>query len=399
MENICPKEQCTACGACREVCPRHCINFATGIYGELNPDIDQSQCIDCGACVKTCPNNQTLNFVKPDKCYAAWSNDSKTRFESASGGVAAELYKYALKQGAFSVGVCWDRQRGAFYIPIQSEDDIEKVRNSKYVFSDTHSIYSLIKKKLEKGVSVLFIGLPCQIAGLYGFLKRNYEHLTTVDIICHGVAPTEYLEQHLTTIEKCTGCQADRISFRTPKYFTYTFTFTFADRNNKEFYKKTVKSSDNYQLGYHHALIYRENCYRCRYAKNERIADITIGDFSGLGRYAECKYDRHNVSCVLVNTIKGANLINNLKDVLTLDSRPMDEALKIEKQLQHPSIPHPERERFLRIYAKTQSFPHAANAALRGDKRQVVKNKIIEESKKVIRTMIPSGIMTLIRKK
>lgn len=399
MENICPKEQCTACGACREVCPKHCITFATGTYGELFPEIDQSQCIDCGACKKTCPNNRTFNFVKPEKCYAAWSNDSITRFESASGGVAAELYKYALKQGTFSVGVCWNRQRGAFYIPIESEDDINKVRNSKYVFSDTNSIYSLIKKKLEIGKSVLFIGLPCQIAGLHGFLKKNYDNLTTVDIICHGVAPAEYLKQHLTTIEKRLGHQADTISFRSPKYNTYTYTFTFTDNNKKEFYKNTVKSSDNYQLGYHHALIYRENCYQCRYARNERIADITIGDFSGLGRYAECKYDCHNVSCVLVNTSKGANLVDKLRDALTLDSRPMDEALKVEKQLQHPSIPHPERKRFLRIYEETRSFNQAANATLRGDKRQVLKDKIIEKLKNVIRAMIPSGIIALIRRK
>ena len=339
-----------------------------------------------------------MKFSQPVSCYAAWSNDTTTRFESASGGVAAELYRYAIKSGFLSVGVCWSREQGAFFIPVTTSHDIEKVRNSKYVFSNTNGIYCLLKNELEMGKRVLFIGLPCQVAGLYGYLKKDYEQLTTVDIICHGVAPSSYLDQHLAAIERKKRRKAEAISFRTPKYYTYTFTFTFTDKNNIEFYKNSVKSVDNYQLGYHHSLIYRENCYQCKYARGERLADMTIGDFSGLGRYADCNYDRHNVSCILINTQKGAAIVESLNDVVTLDPRPLDEALKVEKQLQQPSVPHYHRDKFVSIYRVTHSFQKAADASLKKDKVKVYNVKIVETVKSVISIFVPNGVKERLRK-
>ena len=47
--------------------------------------------------------------------------------------------------------------------------------------------FKAIKQLLEAGHSVLFSGTPCQVAGLYGFLGRDYELLLTVDLLCHGV--------------------------------------------------------------------------------------------------------------------------------------------------------------------------------------------------------------------
>lgn len=399
MDIICPKDKCTGCGACRDICPRGCISMIEDDLDALYPQIDHNLCVNCGLCRKTCPNNQEITFYHPTKCFAAWSLDSNNRKNSASGGIAAELYRYAINNNIFTVGVSWERKRGAYYIPVQAESDIEKVRNSKYVYSNTDGVFCIIKNKLDKGVSVLFIGLPCQIAGLYGYLRKEYDNLTTVDIICHGVAPTAYLEQHLSSIEAKKKRQTKTLSFRNPNYHTYTYSFTLSDKDNVEFYKKTVKSIDNYQLGYHHALIYRENCYQCSYARAERISDLTIGDFSGLGWFAECNYDRHNVNCVLVNTDKGHNLIGKLKEVIEMDERPLDEALQVEKQLQHPSIPHPQRKQFLDEYKKTHTFERAAIVSLRSDKFSVQRRWFEEGAKILIRRVVPAGVIKIIKKR
>lgn len=399
MEEICPKEKCTGCGACINVCPKKCITLAPDAMDALYPCIDQDLCINCSLCEKTCPNNREGIFHTPHTCYAAWSKEEQTRYNSASGGVAAELYKYALRNGIFTVGVCWDRDNGAYYIPVQNEADIKKVSNSKYVYSDSAGIYIVIKNKLEKGIPVLFIGLPCQVSGLYGYLKKDYQDLITVDIICHGVAPTEYLKQHIEQIEQRKKSITKRLSFRTPKYYTYTYTFTFTDKNDREFYKKTVNSDDNYQLGYHHALIYRENCYQCIYAKAERIADLTIGDFSGLGKFAECSYDHHNVSCVLVNSDKGKVIFEVLKNFLFIDERPLEEALRVEKQLQHPSIPHPKRQMFCEYYKRSRNFKKSADAALKKDKLIVKRDRIVIGLKKIVIKLLPMGLINTIRRK
>lgn len=393
MDTICSKYTCTGCGACKAICPSKCISMQEDGLDALYPMIDQGLCVNCGLCKKICPNNRSTSLHFPMLCYAAWSKDEKTRITSASGGIAAELYRYAIQNNVFAVGVSWERERGAYYIPVQCNEDITKVKNSKYVFSDTDGIYSLVKDKLDSGSAVLFIGLPCQIAGLYGFLRKDYLKLTTVDIICHGVAPSAYLAKHLETIERKRKSLTESLSFRQPKYNTYTFTFSLSDRNGKEFYKNTVQSFDNYQLGYHHALIYRENCYQCQYARPERLSDITIGDFSGLGRFAECNYDRKNVNCVLVNTDKGASLIENICENVELDKRPLEEAINIEKQLQHPSVPHPKRGRFVRVYEKNHLFTKASNEALFMDKTAVTREFIIAFIKRTTRRMVPSVVI------
>ena len=43
---------------------------------------------------------------------------------------------------------------------------IEKMRNSKYLQSETKNTYSEVKSLLNDKKNVLYIGTPCQIAGL-----------------------------------------------------------------------------------------------------------------------------------------------------------------------------------------------------------------------------------------
>lgn len=370
---ICNHDKCTGCAACKEICPKQCITMQPDDLDALHPVVDESICINCGLCEKTCPNNRELSYKLPHKVWAAWSNDSDVRRTSASGGIACELYRYWIKNGGVATGVVFDRDEGCHFILLENESDIKAVQNSKYTFSDTAGIYKVVKQKLQAGIPVLFIGVPCQVAGLYGFLKKEYDNLTTVDIICHGMPPSTYLEQHIKSIEDKKKEYTHQLFFRDPKYNTYTFTFTLKNIKGKEFYNKKVLTRDNYQLGYHRALIYRENCYSCNYARKERISDLTIGDFSGLGRFAPFEYDKHNVSCILENTDKGAALLKNLKGALSMYERPACEAFEVEKQLKSPSAKHNGRYCFEQVYNKTHDYVKASNAALKDEKSKAVK--------------------------
>lgn len=370
---ICNHDKCTGCAACKDVCPKQCITMQPDDLDALHPVVDESICINCGLCEKTCPNNRELSYKLPHKVLVAWSNDNEVRRTSASGGIACELYHYWIKNGGVATGVVFDRDEGCHFILLENESDIKAVQNSKYTFSDTAGIYKVVKQKLQAGISVLFIGVPCQVAGLYGFLKKEYDNLTTVDIICHGMPPATYLEQHIKSIEDKKKEYTHQLFFRDPKYYTYTFTFTLKNIKGKEFYNKKVLTRDNYQLGYHRALIYRENCYSCNYARKERISDLTIGDFSGLGRLAPFEYDKHNVSCILENTDKGAALLKKLKGVLSMYERPACEAFEVEKQLKSPSAKHNGRYCFEQVYNKTHDYEKASNAALKDEKSKAVK--------------------------
>ena len=374
---ICNHDKCTGCTACKDVCPKQCITMQPDELDALHPIVDDSICINCGLCEKTCPNNRELSYKLPHKVWAAWSNDNDVRRTSASGGIACELYRYLIKNGGVATGVVYDRDEGCHFILLEKESDIKTVQNSKYTFSETAGIYKVVKQKLQAGISVLFIGVPCQVAGLYGFLKKEYDNLITVDIICHGMPPATYLEQHIKSIEDKKKEYTCQLFFRDPKYYTYTYTFTLKNNNGKEFYNKKVLTRDNYQLGYHRALIYRENCYSCNYAREERISDLTIGDFSGLGRFAPFEYDKHNVSCILENTDKGSALLKKLNGALSMFERPACEAFEVEKQLKSPSVKHSKRSIFEKVYRKTRNYELASNIALKEEKKKAVKTAII----------------------
>lgn len=393
---ICDKNKCTGCAACRDACPKRCISMQGDELDATYPIIDESLCVNCGICVKTCPNNRHLIYNNTQKVYAAWSNDFNVRATSASGGIAYELYHFWIENGGVAAGVVYDKDADCHFVLLENEYDLHATQNSKYTFSNTNGIYQVIKRKLDDAIPVLFIGVPCQVAGLFGYLKKDYANLTTVDIICHGMPPGVYLQQHVKYIESNSNECANELSFRDPRYGTHTFTFTLRNHKGKEFYKKKVLSRDNYQLGYHRALIYRENCYHCNYARRERISDLTIADFSGLGKYAPICYDKLNVSCILQNTEKGAELLSKMNNSLTLHERPMREAFDVEAQLKAPSLKHPGRVVFEEIYRNTRNFKMACDKALKEEKRKSIKLLIFRTLKVVVYNIL---VLLRIKKK
>lgn len=61
---------------------------------------------------------------------------------------------------------------------------------------------------------VLFSGTPCQVSGLRRYLKRDYENLYCLDIICHGVPSPMFWEKYANSIEEKYGGKISLINFR-----------------------------------------------------------------------------------------------------------------------------------------------------------------------------------------
>lgn len=404
MEEICTKGTCTGCGACENICPRECVvcekdtaNFRM---------VKGADCVNCGLCAKVCPILCETELHSPIKAFAGWNSNEKSRKNSASGGIAAAIYQYAVNYGALFVGAYLDEHFECHLRMGSTDSDIEDFKNSKYTYSFPGSIYKQVASEIKSGKTAFFIGLPCQVAAIRKYFEvRNLDtdRLYTVDIICHGTPDPDYLKQHIAFIERVNGVEAKKCFFRDAKFGTPNFAYTLYKHNSKEpFYVKYVDQDDLYQIGYHNALIYRDSCYSCKFAQSSRPGDMTIGDFHVFD-VASCDIDINNVSTILANTGKGLGLIRTLEEngYLEKTERPLDEPIKGEKQLRHPSVAGPEREIFLKLYKEKKDYDAAAEIAFgKIVHRNILHiDKIKVKVKKCIRFFIPQKLWIALKRK
>ena len=347
MVKLAAHDACTGCGACAFKCPKQCISMKEDAIGQIYPVIDSTKCVECHSCEKVCPILNGPASFPSEKAYAAWSNDEEERRTSASGGIAIEMYKYAVSNDWLVVGAVQNEDFSVSHKMVSSFEKLAAFKNSKYVFSDAYAVFSEIRYALKDNKKVLFIGLPCQVAALRKLFRDN-ENLLLVEVVCHGTTPFSYLKQHIDMLSGKYGKTATRMSFRDPYTYTYTYTFTLYDGEGKLFYAKRTKDGDTYQFGYHRAVSYRENCYHCRFAKPERNADITIADYHGLGLSSPCIFSARKVSLILENTFKGSAFVDSLihNRRIHAEQRPLEEPFKGEAQLRHPSVKNKYRMMF-----------------------------------------------------
>jgi coenzyme F420-reducing hydrogenase beta subunit len=234
---------------------------------------------------------------------------------------------------------------------VRDEKELVLLQGSKYVQSDISGIYDEIRQELRSGKKVLFFGTPCQVDAMNSFFGRN-ENYYSVDIICHGVPPVDYLNSHLKNITG--GRKYDRFRFRgSPDDFTLKV------YNGEELLYSKSDLEDTYFYAFLNSLTYRENCYNCRYAKAERTGDLTIGDFWGIDTKSLKKAYDGNISVVLVNTEKGRELFERIRPQLVCERRETEEAVRGNPQLRRPSLRHGDRVKFLHAYMETRDFGQA----------------------------------------
>ena len=354
------KKICTGCGACYNACPKEAIKMQPDGEGFLFPVIDHNKCVDCGICLKSCAAyNPHYKNEKEPKCYAVWASD-EIRVKSSSGGMFTLMANYVLEQGGYVCGAAWDRNFNLEHIVIHDKEDLDRLRYSKYVQSNTKKVYSEVGKLLKEGHKVLFTGTPCQVAGMYNYLKGDDENLVTADVVCHGTPSQKVWQDFLDTLPYKNEIAAVNFRPKEDGWGVFRLTFTLKDGR-----KIKLERNNAYFLGFEKALFYRRSCGTCPFNHLPRQADITLGDFWGIHAIDRKLNHKKGTSCILVNSVKGREIFNLLTSRMALVRQTeLEPSIKYNRCIYAPSsIVEYKRARFFSL-RRNSSFHKAVDFSL-----------------------------------
>lgn len=240
--------------------------------------------------------------------YAAYSKDEKLRSESSSGGVFSLLAEKVLHRTGVVYGVAMSKDcKNAEFIRIDREEELSKLRGSKYLQARVGNTYQQVKADLESGIPVLFSGTGCQVNGLKGFLGKEYRNLYCVDVICHGVPSPKLWSLYVQNVEKEANAKLISVNFRCKDAGWEDFGIKKIDSTHKEMY--ISKDKDPYMLMFLRDYCLRPSCYECA-VKQHKLADITIADFWGINHIFPEMNDGRGISLVIVRTNQGSELFD-----------------------------------------------------------------------------------------
>lgn len=307
------KEECCGCSACMNVCSKNAIHMETDEKGYLYPAINENECINCGLCEKVCPLRDDLTEIGFEQtAYGVKNKDQNERKRSSSGSVFIEVAKWILNQGGVVYGVELDSDFNVKFGSAETLEDVRKFQGSKYVQSEKNDVFRKIRKDLNAEKMVLFTGTPCEVAGLKHFLRKDYDNLYTLDLICHGVPSWKSLQIYVEEKEKRYSSYIKELRFR-DKSYGWRNQELFMKLNNGKVYHAPIWEDTFYRL-FTNNYILRDSCYTCKYANMNRQGDITIGDFWNIKNVNKEFEDNLGVSSIIINSEKGKYLFTLIRD-------------------------------------------------------------------------------------
>ena len=312
------RDECYGCFACKEICPTNAITMEKDAEGFYYPVVDENKCTDCGACEKACirRDNHIIEYkAEYPKVYSVMNKQEEVRMKSSSGAIFPELARYVIeeKQG-YVVGVKFDENMKAVSAIANNMEAVKAFYGSKYVKSEFEGIFPQIKQLLKDGHTILYSGLPCECAGLRSYLRKDYENLIICEIVCHAAPSPKILEQYMEYLKNKHGSKVKNITFRDKEkgWLIHKATMVIEFENGKEL--RVNARRNNYFRAFLNDYIARPSCNKCEYTFENRVGDVTIGDFWSIRDMDPDMFDDKGVSLLTINNEKGSKIWDNVKE-------------------------------------------------------------------------------------
>lgn len=347
MVNFIEKYQCTGCTACASVCPKQCISMIKDDEGFNYPHIDESKCIQCNLCETVCPVIHKQVLHTDTKSHAAINNDEEIRLNSTSGGIFTLLAQYVLDKNGYVIGAAYDEQFTVRHIIINNINDVYKLRGAKYSQSELGDTFIIIKELLDKDNWVLFSGTPCQVGGLKSFLRKDYDKLVTVDLICHGVPSPMVWSKYLKyRLQQDSQSKINNINLRSKisGWSKYNYSVVF-DYDHSQY--QTINSNDIYMKSFVSDICLRPSCSQCSFKGIYRVSDFTLGDYWGVWDQLPDMDDNKGTSLVFVHSELGRRIFNEIDSYIRNIEVNSEEAIKMNPSMIMSSPKNSHREEFM----------------------------------------------------
>lgn len=373
------KNECTGCLACYNVCPKKAIEIIQDEKGFYFPQIDKKKCINCGICYKTCPSlNKKKYNEECSNIIAAWSKNEEERKKSTSGGISFLISKKFIENGGIVYGSIIDDNYKIIHKRIENDTDLEKMRGSKYVQSNIGDTFCMVKKDLKEGKKVLFTGTPCQISGLKSYLKKEYENIFLIDIICHGTPSPMIFEKYIHFImdkyHEHGIIKQINFRYKKPNWEKFSMNIVFSDgfTYNQDMYH------DYFLRSFLENYITRECCHSCIYTSLNRCGDITLADFwSYISNNYKYRNNNKGINLVLINNLKGEQLIKLIDNEIISIKKSKKDALRSNKCLYSPYSANKDEKDYWKKFKENEDIETFFSTFFKKEKKLSLKYKLI----------------------
>lgn len=399
MIKITDKKECCGCAACVQRCPKNCISLVEDSEGFLYPKVEESLCIDCNLCERVCPFLHTEEEKASINVFGAKNLNEEERMNSSSGGVFLPLAREIINKGGVVFGAVYDEKWEVHHVATETLEGVYPMMGSKYLQSRIENTFQEAERFLKEGREVMFVGSPCQIAGLQKFLRnKTYPNLLAVDFICHG-APSpgiwrKYLIQNfgdtLLSRKNCmlkTNVLLKSIEFRNKKergWKKYSFVVRrqTSGKAGSSILTSTPFHENLYMRGFLADIFLRPACYKCKCKNGKSHSDITIGDFWGINIICPNFDDDKGVSLIIINSSKGKEAFSQLRmttiEANVTQAKPFNGGLST-------SIPiHPKRKAFFELVEEGTPITQAVLICTSVS----IPQRIIKKMKTILRNFI-----------